>query len=196
MIELLLLLLVLVIGYLIMSRPGEEDVEESASLVGASGSGTDNDTIDASGADVSSDVGDADASDDAESPTSQTTPSQTTPSQTTPAPVPTPAPAQTNDTVFIAYHGSNKHYPECVRPAFSKQAVKHGHPDHLWNTCTPHHIGGWINKGDILDTTTACCPSGKMIVEKTGGRMTWGTNRHQPDPNHTHGCEWHIKCKP
>merc|ERR550537_192696 len=71
---------------------------------------------------------------------------------------------------FEAHHGPGNSFPTCLRPGFGEVALKYGRREHYYNACTPHHRGGWINKGHVMAVDKSCCASGQVKCTGTSGK--------------------------
>ena len=104
-----------------------------------------------------------------------------------------PPPIASAVKTFKATHSPGNDFPACLQPGFGKVAKIYGQASHFYNTCTPHHKNGWINKGYVMDVATSCCKSGKAKCTKTDGKRQWGTN--VPNPSAPFACMWTFECE-
>merc|ERR1712224_505834 len=103
-----------------------------------------------------------------------------------------------SERTFEAHHGPGNSFPTCLRPGFGEVALKYGRREHYYNACTPHHRGGWINKGHVMAVDKSCCASGQVKCTGTSGKYTWGdgANKNIGDASSPYACMWDFQCMP
>merc|ERR1711998_272931 len=101
-----------------------------------------------------------------------------------------------SERTFEAHHGPGNSFPTCLRPGFGEVALKYGRREHYYNACTPHHRGGWINKGHVMAVDKSCCASGQVKCTGTSGKYTWGdgANKNIGDASSPYACMWDFQC--